>query len=121
MPEASNLPSGRTELLQQCCEAAQLLPCRCQKPAQLQCPKCQELGLPKTTSAFCSQDCFKVCCCTVCVHEVFSRSMTPSACCAELLGGAQGGAQAGRHRCLAVLHQARQGAVHKDARLPVDG
>ena len=33
---------------------------RCQKPAKLQCPKCQELSLPKATSSFCSQECFKV-------------------------------------------------------------
>jgi len=33
--------------------------CRCSAPAQLQCPKCVELGLAK--SPYCSQDCFKVC------------------------------------------------------------
>jgi zf-MYND-like zinc finger, mRNA-binding len=33
--------------------------CRCQEQAQLQCPKCKELGMPKHVSVFCSQDCFK--------------------------------------------------------------
>ncbi len=33
---------------------------RCQAPAKLQCPKCLELKLPKASSVFCSQDCFKV-------------------------------------------------------------
>jgi hypothetical protein len=32
---------------------------RCAKPAELQCPKCKELGLSKPESSFCSQDCFK--------------------------------------------------------------
>ena len=32
---------------------------RCQSEAQLQCPKCKELGMPKHISVFCSQDCFK--------------------------------------------------------------
>ncbi|XP_052113892.1 methionine aminopeptidase 1A [Arachis duranensis] len=31
----------------------------CGKPANLQCPKCIELKLPREGSAFCSQDCFK--------------------------------------------------------------
>lgn len=31
---------------------------RCGKPANLQCPKCVELKLPREDAAFCSQDCF---------------------------------------------------------------
>ncbi|XP_027905477.1 methionine aminopeptidase 1A-like isoform X1 [Vigna unguiculata] len=31
----------------------------CAKPANLQCPKCMELKLPRAGSAFCSQECFK--------------------------------------------------------------
>ncbi|KAG5069377.1 hypothetical protein JHK85_001754 [Glycine max] len=31
----------------------------CGKPANLQCPKCMELKLPREGAAFCSQDCFK--------------------------------------------------------------
>ncbi|AQK64756.1 Methionine aminopeptidase [Zea mays] len=35
-------------------------PCaRCGKPAQLQCPKCAELKLPRENAAFCTQDCFR--------------------------------------------------------------
>lgn len=36
-----------------------LMSCRCQATAQLQCPKCKELCMPKHISVFCSQDCFK--------------------------------------------------------------
>ncbi|KAK9918843.1 hypothetical protein WJX75_007458 [Coccomyxa subellipsoidea] len=36
------------------------VPGKCQKTAELQCPKCLELGLPKEPSAFCSQECFKM-------------------------------------------------------------
>lgn len=32
--------------------------CRCQAPANMQCPKCKSLKLPK--ARFCSQECFKV-------------------------------------------------------------
>lgn len=32
---------------------------RCSKLAQLQCPKCLELKLPRADASFCSQDCFK--------------------------------------------------------------
>ncbi|KAL3814932.1 hypothetical protein ACJIZ3_016200 [Penstemon smallii] len=32
---------------------------KCGKPANLQCPKCVELKLPRESAAFCSQDCFK--------------------------------------------------------------
>ncbi|KAL6125958.1 hypothetical protein ACLB2K_074009 [Fragaria x ananassa] len=32
---------------------------RCSKPANLQCPKCVELKLPREAAAFCTQDCFK--------------------------------------------------------------
>ncbi|XP_038684200.1 methionine aminopeptidase 1A-like [Tripterygium wilfordii] len=32
---------------------------RCGKPANLQCPKCMELKLPREDAAFCTQDCFK--------------------------------------------------------------
>ncbi|XP_040368063.1 uncharacterized protein LOC112175172 isoform X2 [Rosa chinensis] len=32
---------------------------RCSKPANLQCPKCVELKLPREDAAFCTQDCFK--------------------------------------------------------------
>ncbi|PKI70406.1 hypothetical protein CRG98_009181, partial [Punica granatum] len=32
---------------------------KCGKPAQLQCPKCMELKLPREGAAFCTQDCFK--------------------------------------------------------------
>ncbi|KAJ6675530.1 METHIONINE AMINOPEPTIDASE 1 [Salix viminalis] len=32
---------------------------RCGKTANLQCPKCMELKLPREPAAFCSQDCFK--------------------------------------------------------------
>ncbi|KAK3019557.1 hypothetical protein RJ639_004398 [Escallonia herrerae] len=32
---------------------------RCGKPANLQCPKCVELKLPREGAAFCTQDCFK--------------------------------------------------------------
>ncbi|XP_058104590.1 methionine aminopeptidase 1A-like isoform X2 [Magnolia sinica] len=32
---------------------------RCGKPANLQCPKCVELRLPRESAAFCTQDCFK--------------------------------------------------------------
>ncbi|XP_047337647.1 methionine aminopeptidase 1A-like [Impatiens glandulifera] len=32
---------------------------KCGKPANLQCPKCVELKLPREGAAFCSQDCFK--------------------------------------------------------------
>ncbi|GAX77795.1 hypothetical protein CEUSTIGMA_g5238.t1 [Chlamydomonas eustigma] len=36
------------------------LPCvRCSAPAKLQCPKCIELGLPRPSSVFCTQGCFK--------------------------------------------------------------
>ncbi|KAK7260193.1 hypothetical protein RIF29_26031 [Crotalaria pallida] len=31
----------------------------CGKPANLQCPKCMELKLPREGSAFCTQECFK--------------------------------------------------------------
>eukprot|EP00899_Mesostigma_viride_P025043 jgi/Mesvir1/5723/Mv09825-RA.2 len=31
----------------------------CAAPAKLQCPRCLELQLPRDTSSFCSQDCFK--------------------------------------------------------------
>ncbi|KAJ7950952.1 Methionine aminopeptidase [Quillaja saponaria] len=31
----------------------------CSKPANLQCPKCMELKLPREGSAFCTQECFK--------------------------------------------------------------
>eukprot|EP00882_Tetradesmus_deserticola_P008357 GHRQ01008814.1.p1 GENE.GHRQ01008814.1~~GHRQ01008814.1.p1 ORF type:complete len:202 (+),score=66.46 GHRQ01008814.1:1308-1913(+) len=34
-----------------------LLCLRCEAPAQLQCPKCASMGLPK--APYCSQDCFK--------------------------------------------------------------
>jgi len=32
---------------------------KCSKPANLQCPKCVELKLPREGAAFCTQDCFK--------------------------------------------------------------
>ncbi|GJR37127.1 methionine aminopeptidase 1A [Tanacetum coccineum] len=32
---------------------------KCGKPANLQCPKCVELKLPREGAAFCTQDCFK--------------------------------------------------------------
>ncbi|CAL1411862.1 unnamed protein product [Linum trigynum] len=32
---------------------------QCGKPAQLQCPKCVELKLPREAASFCTQDCFK--------------------------------------------------------------
>ncbi|CAD6335942.1 unnamed protein product [Miscanthus lutarioriparius] len=36
-------------------------PCaRCGKPAQLQCPKCAELKLPRENATFCTLDCFRV-------------------------------------------------------------
>lgn len=35
------------------------LACSCGAPAKLQCPKCIELGLPRASSVFCTQDCFK--------------------------------------------------------------
>ncbi|XP_042503796.1 methionine aminopeptidase 1A-like [Macadamia integrifolia] len=42
-------------------QACSTLSCvRCSKPANLQCPKCVELKLPREDSAFCTQDCFKV-------------------------------------------------------------
>jgi len=34
--------------------------CRCNKRATLHCPKCIQDSLPQPTSAFCSQECFKV-------------------------------------------------------------
>ncbi|KMZ74958.1 Methionine aminopeptidase 1A, partial [Zostera marina] len=41
-------------------ESAALLSCvRCGKTAQLQCPKCLDLKLPREGAAFCTQDCFK--------------------------------------------------------------
>jgi hypothetical protein len=41
-----------------CCCCCVCCCCRCQAPAQLQCPKCIALNLPK--APYCSQDCFKV-------------------------------------------------------------
>lgn len=32
---------------------------RCGKPADLQCPKCLELKLPRESASFCTQECFK--------------------------------------------------------------
>ncbi|XWS77228.1 hypothetical protein CRYUN_Cryun01aG0243600 [Craigia yunnanensis] len=41
-------------------DVAETLSCaRCGKPANLQCPKCMELKLPRKAAAFCTQDCFK--------------------------------------------------------------
>ncbi|XP_008232609.1 PREDICTED: methionine aminopeptidase 1A [Prunus mume] len=40
-------------------EPASLSCASCGKPAQLQCPKCVQLKLPRETAAFCTQDCFK--------------------------------------------------------------
>nr|XP_011470522.1 PREDICTED: methionine aminopeptidase 1A [Fragaria vesca subsp. vesca] len=40
-------------------DVATLSCARCSKPANLQCPKCVELKLPREAAAFCTQDCFK--------------------------------------------------------------
>ncbi|PRQ57553.1 putative methionyl aminopeptidase [Rosa chinensis] len=40
-------------------DVATLSCARCSKPANLQCPKCVELKLPREDAAFCTQDCFK--------------------------------------------------------------
>ncbi|KAK4483172.1 hypothetical protein RD792_010352 [Penstemon davidsonii] len=39
--------------------AATITCAKCGKPANLQCPKCIELKLPREGAAFCTQDCFK--------------------------------------------------------------
>ncbi|MEW5297135.1 MAG: hypothetical protein WDW38_005957 [Sanguina aurantia] len=53
MPSDSN--GGEQEV------AINKLPCaRCQAPAQLQCPNCLKNSLPKATSVFCTQECFKL-------------------------------------------------------------
>ncbi|KAM5580143.1 hypothetical protein ABKV19_009734 [Rosa sericea] len=40
-------------------DVATLSCARCSKPANLQCPKCVELKLPREDATFCTQDCFK--------------------------------------------------------------
>ncbi|KAL3829558.1 hypothetical protein ACJIZ3_018360 [Penstemon smallii] len=40
--------------------AATITCAKCGKPANLQCPKCVELKLPREGAAFCTQDCFKI-------------------------------------------------------------
>lgn len=59
---------------------------RCQAPAQLQCPKCLSLNLPK--APYCSQECFKVCwlvgfllCVVLCVMRMTIYRQASSSLC----------------------------------------
>eukprot|EP00270_Netrium_digitus_P005624 TRINITY_DN1751_c0_g2_i2.p1 TRINITY_DN1751_c0_g2~~TRINITY_DN1751_c0_g2_i2.p1 ORF type:complete len:455 (+),score=91.44 TRINITY_DN1751_c0_g2_i2:403-1767(+) len=51
---------------------------RCSKPANMQCPKCLELKLPRAMAAFCSQECFKAAWST---HKLIHKGVLAAASC----------------------------------------